>query len=197
MTQHSPPALDAIFVDGVNGVYMTLVEDLGVLGLPSGRVLAGDPFIELSAGEPGGALAASFPPGDYPVHVATVQRLDSSVSWVVAVRLVIGDEPVAAWELDEQRPGYGVAAGAGCFVDPAAVPVFRRLHQDGERSPIRRAFRTEPGSTLASISADSASGHSIALFATGLGDGYYPTWIGRSAAGEVVCFVTQFLDPQG
>lgn len=35
--------------------------------------------------------------------------------------------------------------------------------------------------------------HTLAAFTSGWGDGCYPTWMGRSATGEVTCFVTDFF----
>jgi hypothetical protein len=31
------------------------------------------------------------------------------------------------------------------------------------------------------------------VFSSGGGDGYYPTWVGRTADGEVACFLTDFF----
>ena len=31
------------------------------------------------------------------------------------------------------------------------------------------------------------------MIRTALGDGVYPTWIGRTVEGEVACFVTEFF----
>ncbi|WP_194906174.1 DUF4241 domain-containing protein [Catenulispora rubra] len=194
MAQPSPPNFDRIFTDGVTGSFLISVEEIGKLGLPSGRVFACDPFMELDQDGPV-AFGAIVAPGSYPVHVARVQRLDSPYPRVVAVKLAIADEPVTAWELDTERPGYGVDAGAGCFIDLDSVAVFNRLHQAGDESPVRRIFRSTTSTARASIVTNATSGHSMAIFSTGLGDGYYPTWIGRSASRQVACFITQFLDP--
>lgn len=31
------------------------------------------------------------------------------------------------------------------------------------------------------------------MFKTGGGDGYYPTWVGRTAGGELACYLIDFL----
>ena len=38
-----------------------------------------------------------------------------------------------------------------------------------------------------------STGHTLVAFTSGWGDGFYPTWIGRSASGEVTCFLTDFF----
>lgn len=200
MTQVDAPALDTIFTDGAtiktgSGVFRMAVEDLGKLDLPSGHLYACDPFVALDR-ENAAAYSASVPAGSYPVQVARVRQEGASGSRVVAVKLVIWDEPAFTWEVDDDQPGYGVDAGAGCFIDLESVPVFERLHQAGADSPVRAAFRRTDDEAVATILADAASGHTMAIFSSGVGDGYYPTWIGRAVSGHVVCFVTQFMNPE-
>jgi hypothetical protein len=200
MTQVDAPALGTIFTDGAtiqtgSGVFRMAVEELGKLDLPSGRLYACDPFVAL-ARESAAAYSASVPAGSYPVQVARVRRDETSGSWVVAVKLVIWDEPAFTWEVDDDRPGYGVDAGAGCFIDLESVLAFERLHGSGADSPIRAAFGQADGEAVAAILTDTASGRAMAVFNSGPGDGYYPTWIGRGVSGEVVCFVTQCMNPE-
>ena len=200
MTQVDAPALGKIFTDGATfetggGVFRMAVEELGNLDLPSGRLYACDPFVELEQ-DSAAAFLASVPAGSYPIQVARVRRDGTAGSWVVAVKLVIWDEPAFTWEVDDDRPGYGVDAGAGCFIDLESVPVFEQLHGAGVDSPVRAAFRPADGEAVATILTDAASGQAMAVFSSGPGDGYYPTWIGRGVSGEVVCFVTQFMNPE-
>lgn len=200
MTQVDAPKLDAVFTDGAtieteNGVFRVAVTELGNLDLPSGQLYACDPFVELDQ-DSASAYSASVPAGSYPIQVARVRRDGTPGSWVVAVKLVIWDEPAFTWEVDDDRPGYGVDAGAGCFIDLESVPVFEQLHEGGGDSPIRAAFRQVDGDAVATVLTDTASGRTMAVFNSGPGDGYYPTWIGRGVSGEVVCFVTQFMNPE-
>ena len=37
------------------------------------------------------------------------------------------------------------------------------------------------------------AGRDAVMFRTGDGDGTYPTWIGHTAAGELACFVIDFM----
>ncbi|WP_324606082.1 DUF4241 domain-containing protein [Streptomyces sp. 351MFTsu5.1] len=38
-----------------------------------------------------------------------------------------------------------------------------------------------------------STGRTLVAFTSGWGDGFCPTWIGRSASGEVTCFLTDFF----
>lgn len=200
MTQVDAPNLGTIFTDGAtietaNGVFRIAVEELGELNLPSGRLYACDPFVGLDL-KSATAYSTSVPTGAYPVQVSRVRRDGAPGSWMVAAKLLIWDEPAFTWEVDDKCPGYGVDAGAGCFIDLESVPAFERLHESGAGSPVRAAFHGAAGDAVAAILTDTTSGQTMAVFSSGLGDGYYPTWIGRGVSGEAVCFVTQFMNPE-
>jgi hypothetical protein len=181
----------------------------GELDLPTGRVVACDPFVYLGSGdiEP---FTVSVPPGRYRVEaaVATLSRpgeppADKPHLRVAAARLVIRDEPTTAWELalrPEQDPaeleedeffGYGVDAGTGCFYDAAAEEAFPEAQED--EGPLWDAFENSDWSGGPHLVTSPSTGHTLAAFTSGWGDGFYPTWIGRSASGEVTCFLTDFF----
>ncbi|MET9789173.1 DUF4241 domain-containing protein [Streptomyces canus] len=181
----------------------------GQLDLPTGRVVACDPFVYLGSGdiEP---FTVSVPPGRYRVEaaVATLGRpeeppADKPHLRVAAARLVIREEPTATWELalrPEQDPaelkddeffGYGVDAGTGCFYDAAAEEAFPEAQED--EGPLWDAFEDTDWSGGPHLVTSPSTGHTLAAFTSGWGDGFYPTWIGRSASGEVTCFLTDFF----
>ncbi|MFD8809844.1 DUF4241 domain-containing protein, partial [Streptomyces sp. NPDC059597] len=98
------------------------VVDGGELSLPTGRVIACDPFVYLGTGdiEP---FTATVEPGRYRVEtaVATLTHPGEEPSGtphrrVAAARLVIRDEPAATWELallpDQDPPPAGRGGGA-------------------------------------------------------------------------------------
>ncbi|GGY86961.1 DUF4241 domain-containing protein [Streptomyces poonensis] len=189
------------------------VSDGGVLDLPTGRVAACDPFMYLGTGdaepftvavEPGryrveAAVAALTWPGDSPTDEPDLR--------VAAARLVIRDEPATAWEMalsSDQDPaalgaeefhGYGVDSGTGCFYDASADEAFPDAHED--EGPLWRAFDSSHRSPGPYLVTSSTTGHTLAAFESGWGDGAYPTWIGRSSAGEVTCFLTDFFVAPG
>lgn len=88
--------------------------DGGQLWLPTGQVVACDPFVGLGQGE-AEPFTVAVDPGHYRVEaaVATLTQPDQLPSddphlRVAAARLVIRDEPTAAWELALQ-PGQDLA----------------------------------------------------------------------------------------
>ena len=120
---------------------------------------------------------------------------------VAAARVVIRDEPVANWQLAlkdgqddtdlaaDEFYGYPVDGGMGSFGSPEVfdarpgddrseqlVDLASELHDDDE----------------AAVYTDEATGNNLVFFRSGGGDGRYATWMGRTAAGEVACFLTDF-----
>ncbi len=183
--------------------------DGGQLWLPTGQVVACDPFVGLGQGE-SEPFTVAVTPGHYRVEaaVATLTRpgqlpSDDPHLRVAAARLVIRDEPTTTWELalqpgqdlaeltEDEFYGYGVDAGTGAFYDASVDGSFPECVAD--EGPLWDAFdrnKWAPGPHL--ITAPD-TGHNLIAFTSGWGDGAYPTWIGRTAAGEVTCFVTDFF----
>ncbi|MEU7292804.1 DUF4241 domain-containing protein [Streptomyces exfoliatus] len=176
------------------------VREVGELELPTGRLVACDPIVHLcDDDERPEPFTVTVPPGRYRVQTAEASftyPYDHTVN--AAARLVIRDTPVARWEPavvpGEDAPeddyfGYGVDAGAGCFLDTVAHHSFPGT--DDESGVVWDGLDNSPSFPTAFV-AEGENGHNIAVFTSGWGDGLYATWIGRDAEGEVVCFVTDF-----
>ncbi|WP_141207124.1 DUF4241 domain-containing protein [Streptomyces griseorubiginosus] len=201
------PGSSFAYESGTTGVIH--VADGGELDLPTGQVVASDPFVYLGSGdiEP---FTVSVPPGRYRVEaaVATLGRPDEPPAdrphlRVAAARVVIGTEPTTSWELalrpdqdpaelgDDEFYGYGVDAGTGCFYDASAEEAFPEAQED--EGPLWDAFENSDWSPGPHLVTSPSTGHTLVAFTSGWGDGFYPTWIGRSASGEVTCFLTDFF----
>ena len=208
----SPPDFASLFTEGMTFTdrpgpdgrpTRITVETIGTLSLPTGQVYACDPFIGLYGNEVE-AFSVCVKPGSYLVQVAR-HWLTATNRRIAAARLVIRDEPVAAWELavrpgqdvtelgDDAFFGYGVDAGAGCFIDVSAAPVFADLTENGDDGPVWDAFESADHVAVGAMVASPDDKHTIAVFSSGWGDGAYPTWVGRTAEGEVACFATEFF----
>ena len=179
------------------------------LSLTSGRIVACDPFTGLGAygGDP---FTVGVPPGRYPVTAALVEittpddpDAEPPHRRVAAARLAVRDEPVAAWEQavvpeqdlaalgEDEFYGYGVDAGTGCFVDADAVEPLGDY--ESETETLTAAFEAVDWAAGVVTLTAPDSGHNLVAFSSGWGDGVYPTWIGRTATGEVACLVTEFF----
>jgi len=177
------------------------LRDVGRLRMPTGRLVACDPAL-LEWPEDSPPFTVSVPPGSYPVTLSVARWVDQPAHVrVAAARLEVSKEPVHSWELalrpgeepltlgDGEFFGFGVDAGMACFVDAAAVPAFQALLERDEGWELFSGM--EDGVTV-SFDLPGAEANLIA-FASGWGDGAYPTWIGRDAGGEVACFVADML----
>ncbi|MFI8914035.1 DUF4241 domain-containing protein [Streptomyces sp. NPDC053513] len=192
-----------------NGTTGTLAPvEVGELALPTGRIVACDPFVNLGTGDVQ-PFTVEVAPGRYPVQAAVATLLRPGAepgprphTRVAAVRLLVRAEPATSWELallpgqdpaelgEDEFFGYDVDAGTGCFYDASADSAFPGT--EDEEGPVWAAMEAV-GDGPAVFLAEGEDGHGLAGFTSGWGDGSYPTWIGRDAAGEVVCFVTDFF----
>lgn len=169
-------------------------EELGVLSLPSGQVLACDPTyedFELPA------FAREVRPGRYPVVLTRVGGGEAGGGTVAAAALIFRDEAPARWELallPDQRLadlrfgelyGYGVDGKTGCFVDLKHAKIFGASHHARLREAHERAGY---GAFVYALRGEPA----VAVFPSGGGDGVYASYWGLDRKGEPVCLVTDF-----
>lgn len=208
-----PPPLEPMFTTGTryefpgDNVAVVDVVRAGEVSLPTGRLVArspDDPVVTLPEME---AFTVEVAPGRYPVSIA-VARWDDPPDPLVpaplrrgaAARVLVRDEPVISWEMglrggedtgslsDGEYFGINVDYGTGCFLDVASFPFFERLQEDFERlmQIVEQVIDDEWV-----LVEDPDSGANVVFFDCGMGAGTYPTWVGRTAGGEVRCFVTE------
>lgn len=174
------------------------------LWLPSGQVVAGEPF---SFGADDSGFVQRVPPGRYPLvlvlAVSGARGYLRAEEMIAAARLVIRDEPVVSWEMavcegqdvaelgDDDFFGYPVDGGTGGFVDAANITPL--CGDDDYNDRLMTVLETGETDFAAGTLTDDEGRPFLAVFSSGGGDGWYPTWVGRSADGEVACFLTDFL----
>jgi Protein of unknown function (DUF4241) len=176
---------------GGNGTVRT--RRVGPLRLPTGRLVAAE------AGWSSGdfvAFSATVPPGRYPVTLAGFEW-DGPVGatkGIAAARVEVLDELIVTWELatcpgqevrllaDNEFYGFGVDGGMGGLFDAQAADLALSEHYDED-------LYDQMWDTGSVRLTDDSSDTNLIVFHITVGDGTYPTWIGRTATGEIACFV--------
>jgi hypothetical protein len=194
-----PTIFEAAFRKGTTAkqdaeTYIFTVTHLGNLSSETGKLLAGDP-ITIAARQ---AFAQRFPVGEFPVELALAKTIgDERVGFA---RVCFSSHPVAKWQL-AQLPGqkplaltdssvycYGVDGGMGVFVDSVANQQLA-LRGLAAWDTVFMRNTDLPGYSGYLYR---FTGHNLATFTTGLGDGCYATYIGYDASGKVCRLLTDF-----
>ncbi|MFD5827838.1 DUF4241 domain-containing protein [Lentzea sp. NPDC060358] len=185
------PGSRAILMSGSGTVSEPLRADLH---LPSGEVVASGWRWE------GIGFTDIAPPGRYPVLLYSLLP-EAGEPDPLAVRLVVRDAPVASWSmalLPGQDPaelgedgffGFAVDGAEGNLID---ARYLRELHETGTYLEFVDTAKIDLdfGGGLASSEDD--EGRETVGFKIG-SDGVYPTWIGRTADGELACYLIELL----
>ncbi|MGV9453751.1 DUF4241 domain-containing protein [Streptomyces sp. NPDC003635] len=170
---------------------------IAMVRIPSGRLVVSDPHDRRPR-----ELVERLPPGAYPLEAAVVVGEGEyggdrfPVTEETAVRLVVRNEPALSWELalsegedprlllDGHAYGFGTDGAAGSFADAAAWETLsdkaRRHYED------HTACESLGNGYVRAV--DQTTGSDLVTFCTG-GDGTWPVWLGRSAAGTLVSVV--------
>lgn len=161
------------------------LHEAGLLHVSSGHIVACDPACYV---EP--AFQRTIPPGRYRVVAGTVDTAFEGTR-VAYLALWVKDTPIVREEyayLDGRDAfQYGVDAGIGCFVDATLAPTARAAVRAAidARDPVVWHDRWNY------LNYQVGEGN-VVMCRSGFGDGYYATYVGLDAHGDVVCFVTDF-----
>jgi hypothetical protein len=198
------------------------VHTLGKLEVPTGLIIACDPFLGFDGAS---AFAESAPVGAFPVVVAVAaiehvskkskkRTLDRRVAYALLrfstrkpVRLVMAlkkGQSLSKLGKDEIY-GYGVDAGAGCFVDARIAAQLVKQDKtnatpDDDMLPsattLMDLFYGKGRSNIATwahgILHVEGSSDNLVAFSSGWGDGFYASYWGFDGDGEVAFLMTDF-----
>lgn len=210
-----PDVFSGAFTEGFIGQaederYPVRVVRIGEVAIPSGRVIAADPFLMSTRDEP---FTVAVPPGRYRVDLA-VADTGGGGDRVALARLLISDQPVVDWSMAvvagqdvatlkaDEAFGYGVDAGTGAFIDaglpgwleqhypPGRVDFYETVSEDWQTRG--EAQGPELGIPYGFVLIEEYEGRGAAMFSSGWGDGFYTTWVGRDADGNPAALVTDF-----
>lgn len=197
------PDLDSLLRDGATVTYLheeytVSRRDAGTLVLPSGQVVVCDPLTIRADIDP---LAVTVTPGRYPVVSVVLQDPASryAIAYSAALQLVVRDEPVVAWEPAVWRGDdpaaeanyYAVDRGVACFMDLEAAHALLTWGKDKIDKVIVNRVLAE-NIVVQQINPETEAN---AVISDCGGDGAYGVWIGRTAGGDVACFITDFVIP--
>jgi len=202
----TPAELYAMFTDPSSarsfGMPVTLsVDDAGVLFLPTGGLVASDAFImdglpftlDVPAGRHAvSVLRSDFDDGDRRIAAAIVRFAPGDpVRWELAV--VPGQDP-AVLRPDEIF-GYGVDSGTGAFASREAVALLKdeaRYTAFSQTLLAAMPAKAVSDAMTASVVVDDRTDANVVAFASGFGDGSYPSYAGFDSDRIAVLVLTDF-----
>jgi hypothetical protein len=195
------PFMSPAFNSSWLGVMEFEAHEIGVLKLPSGRLVLCDALADSTAGPLDRVVEA----GSYPVLVS-VARLEDGDERIAAAMIRFSSRTIIDWELamppqaeplepgDSDFVGYAVESGTGSFLSAeAADALAHRLDEDPafhERMVDALKVNYRETRDWAEIDIDEPGLYNGILFSTGLGDGVYPSFWGFDEDGVPVCLIT-------
>jgi Protein of unknown function (DUF4241) len=174
--------------------------NIGDLILPTGKLVACDPFVTPGAGP----FSLLVPRGTFPVVLSVEEAATDQRVAFAAVR--VKQTSPTKWQMmatgandpSKLEPGdifgYGVDSGTGCFMDESAGRALTQKMNDD--SNFFKTMMTEMEKNYRDtwdwLNMKFGDGNLIA-FKSGLGDGVYATYAGLDPQGEVAVVVTDFM----
>jgi hypothetical protein len=178
---------------------------LGMLAVPSGALVACDPFFAPEALP----FARCVSPGAYPVQLRRVVLQSWGPRVAQARVLFLPDVSVHAREVAERSSGSGrylVSSGLGSFMDEASRARFSQVlaafyrnrpagnyYTDVLESEFERSATTDtPRAGDALLHDLPGEALNVAMFASGIGDGAYASYWALDREGRCISLVTDF-----
>ncbi len=196
---------------------------LGECMFPTGKLLTADPLYYLRDPKSVCIKEKTIAPGSYPVQLSI---MDSDIAGlrIVGARLKVSTEDAEKYvlanglvekdgKMKSTFAGFPVECGMACFCDEQAAQSYWKFlsdwynkHQDGNiytdyfAELFAQSYKNQPdyqreGGDLL-LWTNPLDNSQIAMFASGLGDGYYTDYWGLDAAGEICELIVIFLNPE-
>lgn len=199
--------------------------ELGNCEFPSGHIIIADPLCYLQDKNSVYVLEKSVASGSYPVTLSVLYSEMAGVR-IAGARLKITENIAVKYELAEPEKGgeekrfppmagFAVEAGMGCFCDEQAAKDYwtflakwyaenpqGNIYDDYFASLFAESYEKEPGyqreggDFLLWKNPVADTDSQIAMFASGMGDGYYPGIWGIDEKGELCELVVLFMNPE-
>lgn len=169
------------------------VAKIGDLAVPSGKIVACDPFV-FPEQEP---FSLEVKSGQYPVYLNIVHFKPEHQRVAYAILRFNNNLPVR-WEMatllgqdvntlkENEIFCYGVDTGTGCFMDAEAEKILAAMDNETYEQLCETAYNEWADIPL------NEDGLNMILFHSGWGDGFYASYWGFDEFDEVACLVTDF-----
>lgn len=183
--------------------------EIGKLVIRSGQIAAADPFVNLERALP---FTQAVPNCACPVRLAVGFHPAGDVkdNRVAFARVDFSSEPVVHWTMarvasqnfsdlkdDDQIFGYGVDSGTGAFFDATASAAAKAMTD--ANPDVWNDWQTEGEANGPKIIGPHAfvlmlpmGDVNVAMFHSGWGDGFYASYFGYDASGNVAALLTDF-----
>ena len=189
---------------------------IGKLKLPTGKVVCTDPMYR----ELGLPQSWTVPKGNYPVYIYIGLEEDYS-GRIAYAELIIKDEIPSYWELslisetllsenfEKKLNGmYPIEAGLSCFADFETYKIYDKQVNEYHKADtshnyyndkLEKLFKEKKYMPKSSRGEDwinyqlENTNRNIIMFSSGYGDGLYPRYVGYDKNGNVVKFITDFI----
>jgi len=179
---------------------------IGPLILPTGQLVACDPVIHPTT-EP---FVTELPRGEYPVHLTIAELRDEARVAYAAIHLkkenarswtlaTVASEDVGMFSKDEH--GYTIISSLGAFMDAKTADHYLdylEIFHDSDQNTLEKSLNRlehkakQKGTSFGNLSDKHLGKGNILTFSSGFGEGFYQTYIGKNAEGEITRVVTDF-----
>lgn len=196
---------------------------MGQCEFKTGRIITADPLCYLQNSDNVCPKEKRIIPGTYPVQLS-VMNSDMVGIRIAGARLKLSEAQAVSYEpadcVEEYQgearnvfPGFPVECGMGCFCDEQSAQSYWEFlegwYQEHENGNIyddyfaqlfAESYKKEPdyqredGDFL--LWNNPLDGSQIAMFATGMGDGFYSDYWGIDASGNLCELVIIFMNPE-
>ncbi len=180
------------------------VEELGMLNLPTGKIIANDPLTAYQDQ----SFIDSVKPGSYPVYIYVHNIDDDKRVSLAEIRFtdatpVRFETALAEGETledlntlgEDEFFGYGVDSGTGGFMDVATYKMLEAL-EDGFEDLNDELDQSYVHTYSTANATFPNTDNNIVAFSSGFGDGAYPSFWGFDEAGNRCCLITDFITIQ-
>jgi len=186
-------------IETEHGTQIPKMRRIGDLVIPTGFVVACDPFVNFDSL----AFKTQIPIGTFPVILSVADFGDDQR--VVYAKLQISDNSAVRWELALHPSqnitsleegaifGYPVDSGTGCFMDAETAKIFSDKADEDFADFMMKEMEKNYVHTWdwANFTFEGTIGNLI-TFKSGLGDGVYASYFGFDENDELTCLVTDF-----